>query len=292
MVITKGDLLHQETKVARSGLAELFWRVEIVSEKDEATYRRILERHGVDPATFVMVGNSVRSDVLPVLAIGGRAVHVPYPVTWALEHAEPDPDLHDFPVLTRWPSCPRASTSMAGRLDAVPELTIASFNVHWGRRRDATASRRSTSWPPARRSRRRHRAPGDLGARRRRSPSTTQVADTLGMRCVAVPLARPRSQPEPSCCGRATGSAPATATGASRCSPASRSVDPHHRAPPAAVRPVVAPLLHAEIDVDGTNLAVVGTHFAHLEFGAPLQTRAPAARAPARRPPAGVSWAT
>jgi putative hydrolase of the HAD superfamily len=100
MVITKGDLLHQETKVARSGLAELFWRVEIVSEKDEPTYQRILERHGIDPATFVMVGNSVRSDVLPVLALGGRAVHVPYSVTWALEHAEPDPDLHDFPVLT------------------------------------------------------------------------------------------------------------------------------------------------------------------------------------------------
>jgi putative hydrolase of the HAD superfamily len=99
MVITKGDLLHQETKVARSGLAELFWRVEIVSEKDEATYQRILERHGIDPATFVMVGNSVRSDVLPVLALGGRAVHVPYSVTWALEHADPDPDLHDFPVL-------------------------------------------------------------------------------------------------------------------------------------------------------------------------------------------------
>lgn len=99
MVITKGDLLHQETKVARSDLAELLWRVEIVSEKDEATYRRILDRHAIDPATFVMVGNSVRSDVLPVLAIGGRAVHVPYAVTWALEHVEPDPDLHDFPVL-------------------------------------------------------------------------------------------------------------------------------------------------------------------------------------------------
>jgi putative hydrolase of the HAD superfamily len=99
MVITKGDLLHQETKVARSGLAELFWRVEIVSEKDEATYQRILERHGIDPSTFVMVGNSVRSDVLPVLALGGRAIHVPYSVTWALEHAEPDPDVHDFPVL-------------------------------------------------------------------------------------------------------------------------------------------------------------------------------------------------
>lgn len=99
MVVTKGDLLHQETKVARSGLAELMWRVEIVSEKDEATYQRILDRHGIAADTFVMVGNSIRSDVLPVLAIGARAVHVPYSVTWALEHVEPDPARHDFPVL-------------------------------------------------------------------------------------------------------------------------------------------------------------------------------------------------
>ena len=108
MVITKGDLLHQETKVARSGLAELFWHVEIVSEKDEATYQRILDRHGVAPATFLMVGNSVRSDVLPVLAIGARAVHVPYSVIWALEHADSDPDLLAFPVLdslAQLPAC-------------------------------------------------------------------------------------------------------------------------------------------------------------------------------------------
>lgn len=113
MVITKGDLLHQETKVARSGLAELLWRVEIVSEKDEGTYARILERHGIDPATFVMVGNSVRSDVLPVLALGGRAVHVPYLVTWALEHAEPDPDVHDFPVLASLAELPACIELMA-----------------------------------------------------------------------------------------------------------------------------------------------------------------------------------
>ena len=108
MLLTKGDLLHQESKVTRSGLDELLWRVEIVSEKDEATYRRVLERNGVDPTTFVMVGNSVRSDVLPVLAIGGRAVHVPYHVTWALEHADPDPERHAFPVLqsmAELPSC-------------------------------------------------------------------------------------------------------------------------------------------------------------------------------------------
>jgi putative hydrolase of the HAD superfamily len=114
MVITKGDLLHQETKVARSGLAELFWRVEIVSEKDEATYSRIFERHAIEPSTFVMVGNSVRSDVLPVLALGGRAVHVPYSVTWALEHAEPDPDVHDFPVLGSLADLPAASRRWIG----------------------------------------------------------------------------------------------------------------------------------------------------------------------------------
>lgn len=108
MVVTKGDLLHQEMKVARSGLAELFWQVEIVSEKDEATYQRVLDRWDIDPSSFVMVGNSVRSDILPVLAIGGRAVHVPYHVTWVLEHAEHVPDEHDFPVLdsmTELPAC-------------------------------------------------------------------------------------------------------------------------------------------------------------------------------------------
>ena len=106
MVLTKGDLLHQESKVARSGLAELLWQVEIVSEKDEATYRRVLDRLDVDPATFVMVGNSVRSDVLPVLAIGGLAVHVPYHVTWALEQVEPDAAHPEFPVLSSFAEVP------------------------------------------------------------------------------------------------------------------------------------------------------------------------------------------
>lgn len=111
MVITKGDLLHQESKVARSGLAEVLWQVEVVSEKDERTYQRILERHAIDPATFVMVGNSVRSDVLPVLALGGRAVHIPYHVTWALEEIEPDPD-HDFPVLGSFAELPACIEDM------------------------------------------------------------------------------------------------------------------------------------------------------------------------------------
>jgi putative hydrolase of the HAD superfamily len=90
MVITKGDLFHQESKLARSGLVEDLWQVEIVAEKDQASYRRIFDRYGLDPATFVMVGNSVKSDILPVLALGGRAVHIEYAMTWEMEHAEAD----------------------------------------------------------------------------------------------------------------------------------------------------------------------------------------------------------
>ncbi len=88
VLVTKGDLFHQETKLAESGLSERFWRIEIVAEKDEATYVRILKAHGIRPEEFVMVGNSVRSDVLPAIAVGARAVHVPYHVTWALETAD------------------------------------------------------------------------------------------------------------------------------------------------------------------------------------------------------------
>ena len=85
MVLTKGDLFDQESKLARSGLGDFFDYVEIVSEKNEATYRRVLARHGVAPADFVMIGNSLKSDILPVARLGGRAVHVPYPAEWVHE---------------------------------------------------------------------------------------------------------------------------------------------------------------------------------------------------------------
>ena len=88
VLVTKGDLWHQEAKVASSGIADRFDGVEIVSEKDPATYSRILRRHGVEPGEFCMVGNSVRSDVLPVLDIGGKALHVPYEFLWAHEAVE------------------------------------------------------------------------------------------------------------------------------------------------------------------------------------------------------------
>jgi putative hydrolase of the HAD superfamily len=85
MVLTKGDLFDQESKLARSGLGDFFDHVEIVSEKNEATYRRLLARHGVSIEEFVMIGNSLKSDVLPVAQLGGSAVHVPYHATWAHE---------------------------------------------------------------------------------------------------------------------------------------------------------------------------------------------------------------
>jgi putative hydrolase of the HAD superfamily len=90
MLITKGDLFDQESKLARSGLADRFDAVEIVANKDARAYSRILRRHGADPSRFVMIGNSPRSDIVPVLGLGGWAVHVPHPLTWAHERVEDD----------------------------------------------------------------------------------------------------------------------------------------------------------------------------------------------------------
>jgi putative hydrolase of the HAD superfamily len=86
LLITKGDLFDQESKLARSGLAGLFLGVEILSEKDVNSYRGVLKRRGIKPEELVMVGNSLRSDVLPVLELGARAVHIPYHITWHHEH--------------------------------------------------------------------------------------------------------------------------------------------------------------------------------------------------------------
>ena len=85
VLITKGDLFHQEAKVNRSGLDDLFHRIEIVSEKDAGTYARVLGEFKIDASAFVMVGNSLRSDIEPVIRLGGWGIHVPYHVTWAHE---------------------------------------------------------------------------------------------------------------------------------------------------------------------------------------------------------------
>lgn len=85
ILITKGDLFHQESKIAESGLADRFERVEILSEKSPRHYREVLSRTGVEASEFVMVGNSLRSDVAPVVEIGATGVHVPYTITWGHE---------------------------------------------------------------------------------------------------------------------------------------------------------------------------------------------------------------
>jgi putative hydrolase of the HAD superfamily len=94
MVITKGDLRDQELKIARSGLAPRFRHIEIVSDKSRASYAALLQRHGIAPERFLMVGNSLRSDILPVLELGASAVYIPYQTTWAHEVAAPPPDDH------------------------------------------------------------------------------------------------------------------------------------------------------------------------------------------------------
>jgi len=88
MLITKGELSEQEPKIARSGLTPYFRYVEILSDKTRERYAALLERHRLEPARFLMVGNSLRSDILPVLELGGYAVHVPYALTWEHEVAE------------------------------------------------------------------------------------------------------------------------------------------------------------------------------------------------------------
>ena len=90
LLITKGDLFDQESKLARSGLAAMFSGVEVLSEKNVETYRSVLSRRHIQPAEFVMVGNSLRSDIVPVVALGARGVHIPYPLTWHHEHVPDD----------------------------------------------------------------------------------------------------------------------------------------------------------------------------------------------------------
>ena len=88
VLITKGDLFDQERKLAQSGLGDFFDAVEIVSDKSADTYRTAFARHGTGPEHAMMIGNSLKSDVVPALEAGSFAVHVPHELTWALEHAE------------------------------------------------------------------------------------------------------------------------------------------------------------------------------------------------------------
>ena len=88
VVATKGDLLDQERKLRKSGLEHYFHHIEIMSDKQENDYLKLIRRLDIQPADFLMIGNSLKSDVMPVLSIGGHAVHIPYHTTWAHEHVE------------------------------------------------------------------------------------------------------------------------------------------------------------------------------------------------------------
>jgi len=94
MIITKGDLLDQQRKLSRSGLKPCFRYIEIVTDKTPESYAALLERYHIDPARFLMVGDSLRSDILPVIALGGCAVHIPYHITWAHEHIDLTDEQH------------------------------------------------------------------------------------------------------------------------------------------------------------------------------------------------------
>lgn len=90
LLITKGDTFEQALKIQRTGLAPYFTHIEIVADKTPAVYQAILARYAIRPEQFMMIGNSLRSDILPVLKLGGQAIFVPYHSTWAHEHASPD----------------------------------------------------------------------------------------------------------------------------------------------------------------------------------------------------------
>ena len=96
VLITKGDLFDQERKLAASGLGELFDAVEIVSDKKADTYRRIFARHGDGPERAIMIGNSLKSDVVPAIEAGGWGVYVPHELTWVLEHVDAPVDQPKF----------------------------------------------------------------------------------------------------------------------------------------------------------------------------------------------------
>ncbi len=92
MLITKGDLLDQESKILRSGLSEYFQYIEILSQKTYESYQRVLKRYSIAPERFLMIGNSLKSDILPILELGGSAVYIPYETTWLHEVADAPAD--------------------------------------------------------------------------------------------------------------------------------------------------------------------------------------------------------
>lgn len=96
VVATKGDLLDQERKLKKSGLEHYFHHIEIMSDKQESDYLKLIKHLDIQPNQFLMIGNSLKSDVMPVLSLGGHAVHIPYHTTWAHEQVEHHVEHHNF----------------------------------------------------------------------------------------------------------------------------------------------------------------------------------------------------
>ena len=96
ILATKGDLLDQERKLEKSGLTNYFHHIEIMSDKFEFNYKRLLNHLDIQPAEFVMIGNSIKSDIIPVVNIGAKAIHVPYEITWLHEQNHPQVENYDY----------------------------------------------------------------------------------------------------------------------------------------------------------------------------------------------------
>jgi putative hydrolase of the HAD superfamily len=138
MLITKGDLLHQTSKLERSGLRDCFRFVEVVSHKTTDVYTRILARHGVRPDRFLMIGNALRSDVLPVVEAGAWAVHIPAALSWSHEHADMPPHTAGrYFEIAAFERVPDVIKKLARRSPSRRSGAAA------GRRRPAAGSRRS-----------------------------------------------------------------------------------------------------------------------------------------------------
>ncbi|MAY61257.1 MAG: HAD family hydrolase [Rhizobiales bacterium] len=115
VLITKGDLFHQEKKLAQSGLGDFFDAIEIVSDKKPATYASLFARHGDGAEHAMMVGNSLKSDVIPAIEAGGWGVHVPHELTWALEHADAPQGSDRFREIATLAELPDLVSAIRGR---------------------------------------------------------------------------------------------------------------------------------------------------------------------------------
>jgi putative hydrolase of the HAD superfamily len=96
IVATKGDLLDQERKMKRSSISSFFHHIEVMSDKKEQNYIQLLHHLDIEPCEFLMIGNSIKSDIIPPLNLGAWAIHIPYHTTWAHEEVNRDPDSDQF----------------------------------------------------------------------------------------------------------------------------------------------------------------------------------------------------